>query len=129
MAEENNDDLVKQALDLLKHLKKEIKDAQAGEVDISDVINSVKGDLEKLNTAAEEVYERTGMSKEEILNYVKDPDNFSKDEWEVLEKVKQETDSCKDEILKSINKESISDIVKQSKKKKTKKKKKRWLPS
>lgn len=125
-----NDELVEKALNLLRNLKKEIKFAQKGEMDMEEIIRKVQTDLEKLNITANSIYEQTGMSKEAILEHMQDPENFSKEEWELLEKVRHETEVCKKEILKTVHKESISDMVTHGKHKKgSKKNKKRWLAS
>ena len=125
----DSENLIKNALELLANLKLELKDARKENRDMSEVIQKIKGDLEKLHDVAESVYQETGMDKDEVQEYIKDPKNFSNDEWALLSNIKEETESCKKEIIKSVEKETISDIVGKNTTKKKKKRKKRWIES
>ncbi len=57
-------------------------------LDIDQVVERLEESLEQLNSQMEEVYKTTGMSKEELEQYATNPDNFSKEEWQMLEQIR-----------------------------------------
>lgn len=57
-------------------------------LDIDQVVEKLEESLEQLNQQMEEVYKTTGLSKDELEAYATNPDNFSKEEWQMLEQVR-----------------------------------------
>ncbi|MBS0622093.1 MAG: hypothetical protein JSR80_03950 [Verrucomicrobia bacterium] len=77
--------------EVLKLLRNAPQTPPAGEhVNIDEVIERLEGALEKLNQQMEDVYQRTGMSKEQLEEYASNPKNFSEEEWSMLGQIKGE---------------------------------------
>ena len=60
------------------------------DVDYDEALRELETSLEDLRTRADEVYKATGLSREQLEEYSKNPDNFSKEEWDMLEQVRGE---------------------------------------
>ena len=108
------------------------KDEEGDEiVDYSEVISKTQEKIDQLTQKAEEIYKRTGMSREELLQYAGNPNNFTKTEWESLEQVRDACDSMKQQtthLLEKPQKEMLRHKpIKGKKQMKRFTKKKNWL--
>jgi len=82
-----------------------IQDEAFGEiVDYSEVISKTQSKIDELTQKAEEIYKKTGMSREELLQYSSNPNNFTKAEWESLEQVRQACDAMKQRTVHLLEK-------------------------
>lgn len=99
-------------------------------LDIDQVVERLEESLEQLNSQMEEVYKTTGMSKEELEQYATNPDNFSKEEWQMLEQIRGQLSTFRDEA-----EEVMSGVPKQidgegeEPKKGRRRRRKHWLQS
>jgi len=118
-------------------LNEEIIVRENGEelADYSEVISKTQAKIDELNQKAEEIYKRTGMSREQILQYAANPNNFTKAEWEALEQVRQACDQMKQEtncLLEKPQKQLMRQAPRAEKGQKQMRKfakKKNWLSS
>ena len=104
---------------------------EEGYADYSEIINKTQERLDYLSEKAETIYMRTGMSEEELEAYAANQSNFSKDEWEALQKVKEACEKYKKEARTRIGEEHLEKQPKKARKKQTHRfaKKKHWIPS
>lgn len=65
------------------------------EEDYSDLIDKTQEKLDELNEKAEEIYERTGMNREQLESYASNPNNFNPEQWEALQKVREACENYK----------------------------------
>ncbi len=65
---------------------------------LDQVVAEMKENIDRLQKKAEDLQKRTGMSKEELEAYVENPDNFSKEEWEVILRIRGALDSFKKQM-------------------------------
>ncbi|NGX61774.1 MAG: hypothetical protein K940chlam9_01263 [Chlamydiae bacterium] len=100
--------------------------------DYSDLINKTQEKLDELNEKAEEIYERTGMSREQLESYSANPNNFSPEQWEALQKVREACENYKTRAagrLKNFHfEEKIEKRIKKQKQPQRFAKKKHWIP-
>ena len=66
-------------------------------VDYAEVLSKTQEKIDELSQQAEEIYKKTGMTREELLAYADNPQNFSKAEWDSLEQVKEACEAMKKE--------------------------------
>ncbi|MCH9610236.1 MAG: hypothetical protein S4CHLAM81_00590 [Chlamydiales bacterium] len=109
-----------------------LKEAEGEEViDYSEVISKTQDKIDELTMKAEEIYKKTGMSREELLEYASNPNNFTRSEWESLEQVREACDQMKNQtshMLERPQKELERQKPASSKKQKRKfASKKNWL--
>lgn len=74
-----------------------------GPVDFVEVMTKTQEKIEELNQQAEEVTKKMGMSAEELEAYSKNPKNFTPEQWELLERVRQECELFKTRTIESLN--------------------------
>lgn len=99
--------------------------------DYSDMISKTQEKLDELNEKAEEIYKRTGMTEEQLEAYASNPSNFTKEQWEGIQKVKEACDKYKHEARAHIGEEQFTEKVEKKKAKKQPHrfaKKKNWIP-
>ncbi|MFZ0564851.1 MAG: hypothetical protein WAM28_01495 [Chlamydiales bacterium] len=68
-----------------------------GNIDHDELIEKTQDRIDELNEKSEEIFKRIGMDKEQLEVYVSDPSNFTKEQWEALEKVKEACENYKKE--------------------------------
>ena len=99
--------------------------------DYSEVISKTQEKIDELTQRAEEIYKRTGMTREELMQYASNPNNFTKAEWESLEQVRRACDQMKNQtsqLLEAPQQEMMRHKPKKGKKQGKKfAKKKNWL--
>jgi sugar-specific transcriptional regulator TrmB len=70
--------------------------------DYSEVIAKTQERIDTLNKEAEDLFNETGMTQNEILEFGDNPKNFTDDEWQAISKVKEACDQYKKEISDSM---------------------------
>lgn len=105
-------------------------------INYADLMKKTQNKVDELNSQADELIRKLGMSREEIENYSQNPQNFSKEQWEMLQKVRRECEVFKEKTIKALD-EAGAQVIEQQKpeknnptKRKEKKKfvkKKNWL--
>lgn len=73
------------------------KPEEEEKTDYSEIISKTQDRLDELNQKAEEIFQRTGMSREQLESYASNPNNFSKEQWEALLQVKEACEKYKRE--------------------------------
>jgi hypothetical protein len=99
--------------------------------DYSDIISQTQEKLDDLNEKAEEIFKRTGMNREQLEAYAANPNNFSKEQWEALQKVKEACEKYKREARSRIGDPQFEERVEKQERKKERHrfaKKKHWIP-
>ena len=130
MAEDLEEGLRKSMEDLLRLYNIDIEpgamdpDEKTGEVDYAEVITKTQDKINELNQEAEKIYASTGMTKEELEAYSQNPNNFSKEQWEILENVRAECNEFKQKAYSIIPKADVAEAEKGPKTPVKKKKKK-----
>lgn len=99
--------------------------------DYSEIIQQTQDKLDDLNEQAEAIFKKTGMTREQLESYANNPNNFTKDQWAALQKVRDACEKYKKESFARAGLE-IEESKKKAKaaQKQTKKfgKKKNWIP-
>jgi hypothetical protein len=99
--------------------------------DYSDIIGKTQAKLDDLTEKAEEIYTRTGMSHEQLEAYAANPNNFTKEQWAALQKVKEACERYKQEAKSRIGDTQFEQKVEAQERKKQPQrfaKKKHWIP-
>lgn len=90
--------LFQDVLDILEGKGSEVP--KAGEaVDMDALIGEMEESLKRISDQAEALYSKTGMTKEEIEEFSTNSDNFSKEEWAVLSRIREKVDEFQEEAL------------------------------
>lgn len=87
-------------------------------VNYGEVLQATQGKINELNQQADALVAAMGMTREQLEEYAKNPNNFSKEQWDSLQKVKQECDNFKEATMNSLRQASQAavDELKQQKK-------------
>lgn len=99
--------------------------------DYGELISKTQRQLDDLNERAEEIVKSTGMTREQLETYASNPNNFTREQWEALQKVREACDRHKREARTRLGEEDFDKrIEKGAKKKQTQRfaKKKHWIP-
>lgn len=120
MQDPKKEEFIHEAIEKIRNLKNEIKEAKKNNVDVADLMEAVEREVGEIQENADEIFEQgdAEISPEELEIYLQNPANFSKDDWELLETIKKETASCKKEIIKAGEGEAVKDLIGKKKKKK-----------
>jgi BMFP domain-containing protein YqiC len=105
---------------------------EEGWEDYSEMIDKTQDKLDDLNAKAEEIFKRTGMNRDQLETYAANPNNFTKEQWEGLQKVKEACERYKQEARSRINDTQFEQKIEKQKQKKKPRlfaKKKQWIPS
>jgi len=98
-----------------------------------EAIEKVTTMKNRIAAETQKVCEKTGMSEEELSKYARSPENFTSEQWETMEKSKEELDKEVADLKKKVGGPSSGtadgkdDAAKGSKKRR--RKPKNWLPS
>lgn len=138
MAKSSEEEIREALEDVLKlydiKLEESPEDSEAQKTkkgDYSDIIGKTQEKLDDLTEKAEEIYRRTGMTREQLEAYAANPNNFSKEQWEALQKVKEACEKYKNEARGRINDPQFEQKVENQQRKKQPHrfaKKKHWIP-
>ncbi len=101
------------SIEKVKILRKRVEQARKNNENMSDVMQEVQAEIKKIKMESEQIFDasRVNMSPDELEAYLQNPSNFSQEDWELLEKIKEETDLCKKEIIKSNENEAVEDLI------------------
>lgn len=115
-------------LDLTSPSEEDEKERRFG--DYSEIISKTQQKLDDLTEQSEAIYKRTGMNREQLEAYASNPNNFSKEQWEALQKVKEACEKYKREARHKIGEEQFEEKVEKERKKQPQRfaKKKHWIP-
>ena len=100
-------------------------------IDYSEIIGKTQAKLDELNEKGEEIFKRTGMTREQLDAYAANPNNFSKEQWEALQKVKEACEKYKREARSRIGDPQFEQKVEAQQRQKQPHrfaKKKNWIP-
>lgn len=94
------------------------------------LIQSTQSTIDELNEKAEEFLQKSGMTREELEAYAHNPNNFTKEQWEALQKVREITDYYRRQIRVKLGDEVVKTAEKRTEKKQAHRfaKKKHWIP-
>lgn len=127
-------DQMQEILDLYGIQIEKGKANEVGEDDLVEVLSKTQDKIEDLNKQADQIAAGMGMSRDDLEAFANNPDNFSQEQWEVLQRVRQECDSFRDRTVKSLEQagaeargEPAPEAGKKKKQKKKFGKKKKWL--
>lgn len=100
--------------------------------DYSEIINKTQEKLDELQERAAKIYEKTGMSREQIQEYASNPDHFTPEQWKALQRVREACEKFHRQTRDTIGEENLK-VVSNSKKERKKQsqrfaKKKNWIP-
>lgn len=99
--------------------------------DYSEIISKTQDTLDELSEKAEEMLKKTGMTREQLEAYANNPNNFTKDQWEALQRLRETTEQFKRQTQGIAKTESpaLQDAPRKEKKQKHRfGKKKHWIP-
>lgn len=119
MKDKKKEQFILNSIERIRSLKNEIKEAKKHNVDVSDLMQAVQREVTLIQKEADEIFDpnEAQISEEELELYLQNPGNFSKEDWELLETIKRETDSCKKEIIRVGENEAVKDLIGSKKKK------------
>jgi len=128
---ESEEDLSQLFAEVLQTLEEAPKiDHLEGEQDLDAMIEQMEKSLEEIRASAEDLYEQTGMSQEELESFAANPDNFTPDEWALLSQIQEKVETIKHTTEGIAEGEPIAKPPKGTRKLKGKKKppkRKKWL--
>lgn len=130
MEDPEKEKFILNAVEKIKSLRSRVEHARKNKEDMSEVMLEVQAQVKAIKAESEDIFDSDAvtMSPDELEAYLQNPSNFSKEDWDLLETIKEETNLCKKEIVKSNEDEAVGDLI-GKKKGKTglkKKRKKRW---
>lgn len=94
-------------------------------VDVDQTIKDLEHNLDELSQKAEALYKATGMSKEQLDEFANNPNNFSKDEWAMLEKIRAELREMQEGAEKAFSEATMGEGAAAEEAEKSKKRAKR----
>ncbi|MGE3955060.1 MAG: hypothetical protein AB7F31_07765 [Parachlamydiales bacterium] len=98
MAEQKKRPDLKDAFqEVLKVLRQPVAEVDLQNLPLEEVVERLEESLETLNEEMDKIYKNTGMSRQQIEEYASNPDNFSKEEWKLLNEVREELDLFRQE--------------------------------
>jgi hypothetical protein len=106
-------------------------------VELQASIEKMQDNLDAMQREAERILKKTGMTTEQMENYVNNPSNFSKEEWDRIESAKKEVKRFEEDMFKALGKdpeEMQKQAIKEKERKQKQKqrlmspKKKNWIP-
>lgn len=128
------EDEIRKAIDtVLKVYDIELEEAPPvhPSADFSDLISHAQTQIDRLTEKAEEIYKRTGMTREQLEAYASNRNNFTEEQWDALQKVKDACEKYKKEAKQMLPKfeERVEKPKVVEKQPQRFSKKKRWIPS
>lgn len=94
--------------------------------ELRDAVQEMQDTLDRLDGEVEAVTKRTGMSQEQLQQFVENPSNFSREEWDQLQRAKQVVEEFHTNMWKAFGKDPSVE-QKKSEEMKAKKQKRRLL--
>jgi uncharacterized coiled-coil DUF342 family protein len=65
---------------------------------LDDMAKELRRQVDELKAKSEEIQKRTGMTRDQLEEYTSNPDNFSKEEWETISRIRDSIDNFKRQI-------------------------------
>jgi uncharacterized coiled-coil DUF342 family protein len=65
---------------------------------LDEMAKDLRSQVEQLKAKADEIQKRTGMSRDQLDEYTNNPDNFSKEEWEAIARIRESIDRFKRQV-------------------------------
>ena len=99
--------------------------------DYSEILSKTQDKLDELNEKAELLLKKTGMSRDEMEIYAANPANFTPEEWNALQKVKEACEKYKRDTSRVISQhvgETSSTEPLRKKQERRFDRKKNWIP-
>lgn len=104
--------LEKSIIDLLRLFNVDVKEVEESDEerkaihlgDFSSLINKAEERLSGLRTQENEILKKTNMTRKEMEEYAENPDNFTKEQWEALERFKEQMAKFRQETDALLNK-------------------------
>lgn len=95
-----------------------------------EVVKATQDKLDEYNIKAEEVLQKTGMTREELDAYASNQDNFSSEQWQALQKLREATEELRRRTYKVVGEENLKKSIEKERGKQAHRfgKKKDWLP-
>jgi predicted ribosome quality control (RQC) complex YloA/Tae2 family protein len=132
MASQGEEDIRKALGEVLKmyDITLDSQPEEATSHDYSEIIGKSQARLDDLNEKAEEIFKRTGMTRDQLETYAENPNNFTPEQWESLQKVKGACDKYAREARSKIIDPQFEKAQTQKRQKQTQRfaKKKHWIP-
>ncbi len=130
MEDPEKEEFILNAVEKIKSLRKKVEAARKNNEDMSEIMQDVQAEVKGIKSESEDIFDSNNleMSPDELEAYLQNPSNFSEEDWQLLETIKEETNLCKKEIVKSNEDEAVGDLIGRKKGKTglSKKRKKRW---
>ena len=137
MSEQGKDDKLQSALTEflgLFEIKLDIPEEERSEVAVrgnyGELVKATQDKLDEFNIKAEEILQKTGMSRDELDTYASNPDNFTPEQWGALQKLREATEDLKRRTYKVMGDENLKKTIEKEKGKQQHRfgKKKDWIP-
>lgn len=108
--------------------KKEKKEEELS--DFEEMASRTRSKIDELNEKGEEMLQKTGMTRESLEVYGNNPNNFTKEQWDALQKIKEVAEEYRtltsEWMVHTLQKEPPKKEKKKPKEKFAKKK--NWIP-
>lgn len=120
MQDPEKEKFILESIEKIKNIKKEIIEGKKNKAKLDEIMEMVQNEIATIQQKADQIFdhESINLTPEELEVYLQNPSNFSKDDWELLERIKSETADCKKEILKAGETDSAQELIKKGKKNK-----------
>lgn len=137
MSESGNNDQLQNALTeflSLFEIKLNVSETDKSESstsgNYSELVQATQNKLDEFNIKAEQILQKTGMSRDELDTYASNPDNFSPEQWMALQKLREATEELKRRTYKIAGDEGLKKTIEKEKGKQQHRfgKKKDWIP-
>ena len=76
--------------------------AEIQNMELEEVIERLEESLGTLGQQMEEIYKKTGMTKQQLEEYAANPDNFSPEEWKLLGEIRSELSHFQEEAEETL---------------------------
>lgn len=128
--------VLKEAVIFFEMLRKEFLEAK--EDDRTEIIHMMRSLHKTLQDVSKVTAEMSGMTEEELNDYASNPDNFSPEQWQLVQKTRREMYDSARKFTSALEKEKqtphLNDVPKAPKKKaalprRRRSKRKDWLQS
>ncbi len=70
--------------------------------DLEKLLSRTQGMVDQLNSRAEAVAKESGMTREEMAEKLKDPKNFSPEEWQTLQAMKKQVEQFQNMLKRTV---------------------------
>ncbi len=124
MKDPEKEKFILESIEKIKTIKKEIQEGKKNKAKLEEIMEMVQHEVANIQKEADQIFDSASvdLSPEELEVYLQNPSNFSKEDWELLDRIKKETADCKKEILKAGEGDSAQNLIKKGKKTRRKKK-------